>query len=133
MPNPENLVKYRMKKGQTLNPNGRPRKWVSQLKDSGYRLSEINDALQVLLQMTQDELKEVTQKKESTILETTVAGALLKGNTGKSLWSLETLLTRIYGKPKELTENTGTQKIVVEYVNPNNTAIPSSQESTENT
>jgi len=29
MPKPENIEPYKMKKGQTLNPNGRPRKTIS--------------------------------------------------------------------------------------------------------
>ena len=36
-------------KGEVRNPNGRPRKFVSLLKEQGYKLSEVNDAIQVLL------------------------------------------------------------------------------------
>lgn len=106
MPNPENVLKHRMKKGETLNPNGRPRKWVSQLKDSGYKLSEINDTLQVLLQMSEEELQKVYKSKDATILEQTVAKALLNGKTKGSLFNMETLLTRVYGKPKETVDAT---------------------------
>ena len=86
--------------GQSGNPSGRPRKWVSTLKAQGYNLSEINDALQVLISMTREELQDVANSN-GTILETTVAKALLKSEGKSSMWDLETLLTRVYGKPKE--------------------------------
>lgn len=96
--------------GQSGNPNGRPRKWVSALSEQGYKLSEINDALQVLMSMTLDELKEVFEAKESTVLEKTVANAIKKSIEKGSLYSIETLLSRVYGKPTEKTDNTLTIK-----------------------
>jgi hypothetical protein len=97
---PNGSIMNRFEKGEVTNPYGRPKKWVSLLKASGYKLAEINDALQVLLSMSREELQDVAANG-STILETTVAKALLSGDDKKSLWNLETLLTRIYGKPKE--------------------------------
>ncbi len=49
MPNPQNIEPYKMQKGETLNPNGRPRKYVSLLKEQGYKLAEINDTIQAIL------------------------------------------------------------------------------------
>jgi len=89
------------KPGESGNPNGRPRKYTSLLKTQGYKLSEINDAIQVLIQMNLDELKEVGNNKNATILEMTVARALVKSLGNGSLYSIETLLSRVYGKPKE--------------------------------
>jgi len=90
-----------MEKGETANPNGRPRKYVSLLKDHGYKLSEVNDAIQNLMAMTADELVKVNTDKNATILEKTVAAAMVKSMKNGSLYSLDTLLTRVYGKPKE--------------------------------
>jgi hypothetical protein len=84
-----------------MNPNGRPRKYVSVLKNVGYKLSEINDTIQNMMAMTIDELNEVHKNKSMTILEKTIAGAMLKSLKNGSLYSLDTLLTRVYGKPKE--------------------------------
>ena len=52
----DNLTSW--KKGQSGNPNGRPRKYVSLLKEQGYKVSEINDTIQAMMAMEIDELKE---------------------------------------------------------------------------
>jgi hypothetical protein len=87
--------------GETRNPNGRPRKYVSELRAQGYKLAEVNDAIQVLMSMTIDELKEVYTNPKATVLEKTIASAIRKSIEKGSLYSIETLLTRVYGKPKE--------------------------------
>lgn len=99
MANNENLKP--IQKGETRNPNGRPRKYVSLLREQGYKLSEVNDTIQVLISMTIDELKEVYTNPKATILEKTIASAIRKSIEKGSLYSIETLLTRVYGKPKE--------------------------------
>lgn len=115
--NEQNLKPF--KPGESGNPNGRPRKYVSLLKEQGYKLSEVNDAIQALMSMDLDELKSVAQNPKATVLEVTIAMAIKKSIDRGSLYSIETLLTRVYGKPKELSESTGTQKITVEYVKSN--------------
>jgi hypothetical protein len=104
-------------KGETNNPNGRPRKYVSLLKDAGYKLSEINDTIQTMMAMDIQELKGVYENPQATILEKTIASAMRKSLEKGSLYSLETLLTRVYGKPKETAEVTNDGKIEVVFVN----------------
>lgn len=100
-------------KGETMNPNGRPRKYVSLLKESGYKLSEINDTIQSMMAMDLDELKSVWDNPKATILEKTIANAMKKSLEKGSLYSLETLLTRVFGKPKETAQVTTDAKIEV--------------------
>lgn len=102
MANEQNLKPF--KKGQVANPNGRPRKYVSILKDAGYKVSEINDTIQNMMAMDLQELKEVYENPKATILEKTIANAMKRSLEKGSLYSLETLLTRVYGKPKETAE-----------------------------
>jgi len=116
MPNPQNIEPYKMKKGETLNPNGRPRKYVSLLKEQGYKLSEINDTIQSMMAMDLEELKGVYENPKATILEKTIANAMRKSLEKGSLYSIETLLTRVYGKPKEQMDINTDNKIEIVFV-----------------
>ena len=95
----KNLIPF--VKGQSGNPNGRPRKFVSGLKMIGYKQSEINDTIQNILSMTLDELELVFTDEKATVLEKTIASALKKSLTRGDLSSIETLITRVYGKAKQ--------------------------------
>jgi hypothetical protein len=103
-------------KGETMNPNGRPKKYVSLLKDAGYKLSEINDTIQTMMAMDLDELADVFKNPKATVLERTIANAMRKSLEKGSLYSLETLLTRVYGKPKETASVQTDGKIEVVFV-----------------
>lgn len=120
------------KKGQSGNPNGRPKKYITLLRESGYKLSEINDTIQVMLAMDFSELKKVWDNPNATILEKTIASAMRRGLEKGSLYSIETLLSRVYGKPKEQVETKNltalTGKIMIEVRNSN---IPLSNRETD--
>ena len=115
MPNSENIESYQFKPGESGNPNGRPRKIVSLLKDQGYKLSEINDTLMALLSMDMNELKEAFENPKATVLEKAVAGAIRKSIEKGSLYNIETIITRAMGKPKEQQDHTGEIKVKVTY------------------
>ena len=102
-PNISNLNPF--KKGESGNPNGRPRKYVTLLVDQGYKRSEINDTIQNMMAMTVDELKQVWDNPKATILEKTIASAMRKSIEKGTLYSLETLLSRVYGMPKQEVES----------------------------
>ena len=89
-----------------INRNGRPKKFVTLLKENGYKVSEVNDTVQAMLSMTLDELKDVWQDPKATILEKTIANAMRKSLEKGSLYSIETLLSRVFGKPKETADVT---------------------------
>jgi hypothetical protein len=102
MANAENILNQGFHTNpERINKNGRPRKYVTLLKENGYKLSEINDTIQSMMAMTTDELKEIFIDESSTILEKTIANAMKKSIDKGSLYSLETLLTRVYGRPSE--------------------------------
>jgi hypothetical protein len=109
-------------KGESGNPKGRPKKLVPSMKIEGYKLTEINDTIQSIISMNMDDLKKVWNDPNATILEKTVAGALRKSLEKGNLESVETLLNRVYGKPKEKldVESKGTSTIKIEIVKNNN-------------
>lgn len=102
-----------LEKGETANPNGRPKKYVTLLKEQGYKLSEVNDTIQTIMAMDLEELKQVWDNPKATILEKTIANALRKSLEKGSLYSIDTLLNRVYGKPKETSQVTTDGKIEV--------------------
>lgn len=97
-----NLKPKPWKKGQSGNPNGRPKKLVSQLFiNKKFSLSQINDIIQQLVGCEEKELEKIVESDNATMIEKTVAQALLKSFNKGNLDSIETLLNRIYGKPSE--------------------------------
>jgi len=95
-----------MKKGfdERRNLSGRPRKYISEIKDSGYKLSEIHGCLQVMLSMTLEELKQVYDSPQATVLEKIVANALVTSLKGGKLDAVETILSRIFSAPKNISD-----------------------------
>jgi hypothetical protein len=99
-------------KGETANPNGRPKKFTTLMKEQGYKLSEVNDSIQAIMAMDEKEIREVTKNENATMLEKTVARAIIKSYEKGSLYSMDTLLSRVYGKPKETVDATVEAKVV---------------------
>ena len=106
MPNPENVRPHQFKAGQSGNPKGRPRKFVTAWVERGYKRSEINDTIQAMMALTVAELRDVFESPDATVFEKTVAGAIRKGIEKGSLYSAELLLSRVYGQPKQDIETT---------------------------
>ena len=69
-----------------------------------------------MMAMDLDELKQVWDNPKATILEKTIANAMKRSLEKGSLYSLETLLTRVYGKPKEQVDMNVDNKVEVVFV-----------------
>ena len=104
MANPENLKALKKGYDPRRNLKGRPRKWISEIKQQGYSLSEITDAIQVLISLDLQQLQEIRNNPASTVLEVTIASAIIRSIQKGDLDSIETLITRVFGKPKEKIE-----------------------------
>lgn len=93
------------KKGQSGNPNGQPRKLATQLKIIGYTKAEAALTINAMLAMNINELKEIFENPNATILEKTIASALKRSLEKGSLYSVDTLLDRTHGKATEIVES----------------------------
>ena len=58
----------------------------------------------------------VSDNPEATVLEKTVAKAIIKSMNNGSLYSMDTLLSRVYGKPKEQVDVQQDSRIEVVFV-----------------
>jgi hypothetical protein len=109
MANEQNLKPFQKGPDPRRNTEGAP-KYVTELKSIGYTKSEVVDTIQAMMAMTMDELKQVWENPKATILEKTVANSMRKSLEKGTLYSLELLLTRVYGHPKQ--ENQTDMRIV---------------------
>ena len=106
----ENILQYSWQKGKSGNPAGRPRKFVCQLKDMGYNKQDINATIENMMAMTLNELADIFKDDNATILERTIANAMRKSLEKGTLYSLETLISRVHGVPTQTVNQTITEK-----------------------
>lgn len=103
-PKQSNLKPFKKGHDERRHLQGRPRTYITTLKENGYKLSEVNDVIQVMMSMTLEELKQVYDNKQSTILEKTIANAMFTSLKKGSLYSMETLISRVWGTPKQTSD-----------------------------
>ena len=105
-----------IKKGQVLNPNGRPKKFVSEvMMKTGFRPSQINDALMRIIRLDMKELNDLILNEKATILERIIAKAVLKDYMDGEISSLEKVLQRAIGAPTQHIESKNLN-IEVQYI-----------------
>ena len=112
MSNPKNVEPFKMKKGETRNPNGRPKKLTTLLKKEGLSESQVRNIAQEMLAMTIDELKEIATNPKSKAYEVMLAvafkNAMQKGDLSQVFGQV---LHRLFGQPKQ--EIDMTQKQII--------------------
>jgi hypothetical protein len=126
--NIEYILPFSWKKGQSGNPNGRPRKFVTLLKDMGYNKQDINQTIENMMAMTLNELADIFKDEHATILERTIANAMRKSLEKGTLYSLETLISRVHGVPTQTVNQTISEKPIFNGIDINVTKDNSSGE-----
>ena len=112
MANEHNLKPFKKGEDERRHMEGRPKKFTTLMKENGYSLSEVNDSIQAIMAMDEKNIKEVLKNEDATMLEKTVAKAIIKSYEKGSLYSMDTLLSRVFGKPKESVEATVEAKVI---------------------
>jgi hypothetical protein len=102
----ENLKNFNKGEDERRYMEGRPKKLITQMKEIGYTKTQVEETMLSMLSLSRKELEKIDKGDEYTIMERTIAGALLKGHNNNSLFNLEMLLTRSQGKPKETIDQT---------------------------
>lgn len=102
---PQNLIPFKKGFDERRLLTGRPRKLITNLKETGYKVSEIKDVIQVMVAMTNSQLEKIKENPNSTALEKMISTALIRGSKYGQLDVMETLLTRAQGKPVSKTES----------------------------
>ena len=86
---------------ERINRNGRPVKLTTKLNGIGYSNSQVSDTIKNILALNKSDVKDIEDNEAFTILERTIAKALLNDMSKGSLYTLDLLISRAFGKSKE--------------------------------
>lgn len=91
----------RLKRGNTKNLTGRPKKYSTILKEQGYKLTEIQTVIGDLLRLSTKKLKKIAESERVPALEKLIARGIYGDLRKAELKNLDLLLNRGYGKPNQ--------------------------------
>jgi hypothetical protein len=97
----DNLKPFQSGHDERRNLKGRPKKFLTVLKELGYANAEINETFIGLLGCSMDELNEMEQDEKTTMLVKVCIEVLKKSFRQGSFYNIDMMLTRAFGKPKE--------------------------------
>lgn len=111
MANEQNLKPF--KKGEVANPNGRPKKVDTILREiflSEYNIkltkTQTDDIIKSILTKSRSELVELAKNEELPFWISMIAKKATRDYEKGSIHLLELLFDRVYGKPKETIDQT---------------------------
>ncbi len=80
----ENLKPFAKGEDDRRYLEGRPKKLITQMKEIGYTKTQVEETMLSMLSLSRKELEKIDRGDEYTIMERTIAGALLKGHDKNS-------------------------------------------------
>jgi hypothetical protein len=93
------------KPGETHNPNGRPKKIYTILKEKGYSKDDIKTALNELAFYTINELNEIIDDEKKPIITRIIAKNMIKAYKDGQWYLIENMMSYIVDKPTQKNEN----------------------------
>ena len=99
MPFPNDDTQF--KPGESGNPNGRPKKIYTLLKQSGYSKDDIRDAFEELGWHSLEDIQEVLDDPKKPAILKVIARAFLRGAEKGDFRYVSEIITHAIGKPKE--------------------------------
>ena len=96
---------HRIQKGETLNPNGRPKKIYTVLKESGYTKDDIRDAFAEIGWQNEADIDEILNDESKPMILRLIAKAFKRGTDKGDFRYVSEILQHVVGKPTEKTEN----------------------------
>lgn len=132
MPNEENLVPFQKGDDPRRNIKGRPKSVYREL-NKYFSKDEIMSMFGTVAFFTREQTQSILDDPDAGMLELVVCQAYMKGASKGDFRYIAEIISHVLGKPTERSEAKILSKILVEYVNPNNTTLPSSPGSAEDT
>lgn len=115
--------KYQFKKGEINNPHGRPTLPPEVQKIRQMTSDTVKKIGEFILDQDREKLQAIVDDKKSKIIEVWLAKAALKGISKGDLTSLETILIRVIGRPKETLEIIAPKPFIIQNVDNTHTIL----------
>lgn len=102
--NDENLKPFKPGHDDRRNPNGRPKKIFTILRDNGYTKDDMRAAFELVAWLTQSEAEEIHNDPTKPLVLKVTCMAFLKGATKGDFRYISEIMSHVIGKPKETVE-----------------------------
>lgn len=100
----DNLIPF--KPGQSGNPNGRPKRIYTILKESGYTRDDIREAFTEIGWQNLDDLKEIIEDPNKPVILKVIAKAFIRGAEKGDFRYVSEIIQQAIGKPKDTVDLT---------------------------
>ena len=105
--NPNQSGLKKCKKGETHNPNGRPKNMLTILKGQGLSRTDYYNAIEYMLNMSKPALTVISKSETDPVWKISIARAILKDIALGYYSTVESLFDRLFGKAKQSTSFSG--------------------------